>query len=83
MSDHGADGDPFTTSRAREAALVRWAMEPDPTAATAPARRGFLARFERAVDPDNRLDPAEREKRARRLLQAHMIRLARKRRRRS
>lgn len=46
------------------------------TAMTAPARRGFWQRFEREVDPDGRLAPAERTKRANQLMRAHMLRLA-------
>jgi hypothetical protein len=46
------------------------------TAMTAPARRGFWRRFEREVDPDDRLTPSERTKRASQLLRAHMLRLA-------
>jgi len=68
----------YDAAEGRAAALTRWAHEDDPQAATAPARAGFLARFERQVDPDNQLDPAEREKRARRLMRAHMVRLAQK-----
>ena len=45
-------------------------------AMTAPARRGFWRRFEREVDPDGRLNPAERSKRANQLMRAHMLRLA-------
>lgn len=41
-----------------------------------PAHRGFQARFERLVDPDGRLDPAEREVRADRAKRAHMLTLA-------
>jgi len=44
---------------------------------TAPARRGFRLRFEREVDPDCRLAPAERARRASQLMRAHMLRLAR------
>ncbi len=36
----------------------------DSREATAPARRRFLERFEKQVDPDGLLDPAERERRA-------------------
>jgi hypothetical protein len=41
-----------------------------------PARDAFMAKFEREADPDGTLDPAERKRRARHLLQAHMVRLA-------
>jgi hypothetical protein len=64
----------------RVAAHERWAREPDRAAATAPARRGFLARFEREVDPDMTLAPAERARRAESAMKAHMTRLAMRRR---
>jgi hypothetical protein len=68
----------FDADTSRIAALSRWAHEPDPVSATAPARAGFLARFEREVDPDNELTPEERRLRADRAMRAHMIALARK-----
>lgn len=43
---------------------------------TRPARQAFFERFVREVDPDMVLPPAEREKRARLALRAHMIRLS-------
>lgn len=49
---------------ARIAAHERWARTADRTAATAPARTGLQARFEREVDPDGTLPPAERARRA-------------------
>lgn len=49
----------------------------DATEMTAPARSGFLARFEREADPDGTLSPEERERRANLLLRAHMLRLGR------
>lgn len=71
-------------SRARDRALIariaaaeRWARTPDRSTATEPARRGLRARFEREADPDGRLHPAERARRADALLSAHMLRLAR------
>lgn len=45
---------------------------------TAPAQAAFMARFEREVDPEGTLPVAERQKRARAALQAHMIRLSAK-----
>ena len=45
-------------------------------AMTAAARRGFLGRFMAEVDPDCRLDPAERNRRAEAARRAHMLRLA-------
>jgi len=60
------------------AALTRWAHDADPHAALAPARQGFLSKFEREVDPDGVLDPRERAVRADRARRAHMKRLAMK-----
>lgn len=45
-------------------------------AIAARARRGFMARFERQVDPDGTLSPAERERRARHAMKAHMNAMA-------
>jgi hypothetical protein len=50
--------------RAQLAAHEGWAHEPDRTARTAPGTAAFLARFEREVDPNGTLAPAERAKRA-------------------
>lgn len=52
----------------------------DSTMITRPAREAFLARFEREVDPEGKLSPAERQKRAKQALGAYMARLALKRR---
>ena len=43
---------------------------------TATARAGFLARFEREVDPDSALDPSERRRRAEHARRAYFIRLS-------
>lgn len=43
---------------------------------TAPARRAFLDKFEKQVDPDGVLDPQERAKRAHHAMKAHMSQLA-------
>jgi hypothetical protein len=58
------------------AANIRWAREADPAAATAAARRGAFAKFERIVDPHNELTPVERARRAERERKAHMQRMA-------
>ena len=63
------------SARARLAAHTRWAHEPDRTAATAPATRGAFARFENEVDPDRRLTPNERYRRAKHAQKAHMAAL--------
>lgn len=67
------------TVSAKIAADTRWAFEPDRTAATAPAREGFRRKFERLVDPDGTLDPAERAKRAENLRRAYYQTMALKR----
>lgn len=43
---------------------------------TAPARKGFMARFEREVDPEGLLPVQERARRAEHAMKAHMKRLA-------
>jgi hypothetical protein len=48
----------------------------DASRTTALARAGFLARFECEVDPDLRLDPAERRRRAEHARRAYFIRLS-------
>jgi hypothetical protein len=63
------------TQRARLAAHTKWAHY-DPVDGTAAARRTFLDRFERVVDPDGVLDPIERARRAEHARKAHFTRLA-------
>lgn len=48
----------------RKGAHRSWARTADRSGRTAPAREAFMARFEREVDPDGTLDPAERARRA-------------------
>lgn len=62
--------------QARSAANHRWAHTDDRAAGTLPARLAFEARFEREVDPDGTLPPAERAKRAANARSAHFQRLA-------
>jgi hypothetical protein len=64
------------STRARLAAHTRWAGESDTLAATAPARKAAMSRFEREVDPDGTLPPAERARRAKHALKAYMLSLA-------
>ena len=61
---------------ARLAAHTSWANTPDPGARTAPARAAAFARFEREVDPDGVLSPAERARRAESARKAYFTRLA-------
>ena len=50
------------TLRSRVAAHKSWENTTNPTARTAPGRAAFLDRFERQIDPDGTLPPAERAK---------------------
>jgi hypothetical protein len=61
---------------AQIAAHEKWAATDDRTAATAAARAAFTDRFEREVDPDGQLDPAERARSAESKRRAHFRRLA-------
>ena len=61
---------------AQIAAHESWAATPDRTARTANGRAAFLDRFEREVDPENVLPPAERARRAEHAKQAYFARLA-------
>lgn len=63
------------SARARLAALTRWSKE-DPVATATRGQRGLIARFEREVDPDGTLAPAERQRRAEAARRAHMLRLS-------
>ena len=64
------------STRARLAAHTSWANTSDVLARTAPGRDGFLARFERDVDPDGTLPEAERRRRAESAKKAYMAGLA-------
>ncbi|BCB79134.1 hypothetical protein GCM10022251_19590 [Phytohabitans flavus] len=61
---------------ARLAAHTKWAGTEDRTAATAAARAAFVDHFEREVDPDGVLDPAERAARAASAKKAFYTRMA-------
>ena len=62
--------------QARMAAHALHARVQDPTAHTAPARKVFLSRFEREVDPEGVLEPQERARRAEHARKAYFLRLA-------
>ena len=62
--------------RARLAAHSLHARVADPAAHTAPARRAFLDRFEREVDPAGLLPTKERQRRAEHARKAYFLRLA-------
>ena len=63
---------------AQVAAHTSWAMTPDRTARTAPARAALMAKFEAQVDPSGVLSLGERQKRAESLRKAYFLNLARK-----
>lgn len=65
--------------RGRLGAYRRWAKTSDRTLATEPARRAFMSRFEREVDPEGRLPAKERELRAEAARRAFFAELALKR----
>ncbi|MDO0976961.1 hypothetical protein [Mycolicibacterium frederiksbergense] len=58
------------------AANARWAQTEDRPAATLAARLALQEKFERQVDPDGKLTPAERAKRAANAQREHMQRMA-------
>ncbi len=62
--------------QARMAAHALHARVEDPAAHTAPARKVFLSRFEREVDPEGLLEPQERARRAEHAKKAYFTRLA-------
>jgi hypothetical protein len=63
------------TLRARLAAYAMHARH-DGREITANARKAFVERFEREVDPDGVLPIGERQRRAEHAMRAHMTRLA-------
>lgn len=65
--------------RGRIGAYRKWANTSDRTAATEPARRSFLARFDREVDPEGKLPEHERALRAEAARRAYYAQLALKR----
>ena len=62
--------------RARIASHKSWANTSDVLARTEPGRRAAMERFEREVDPDGTLEPAERERRAAHARKAYYSALA-------
>lgn len=62
--------------RSRLAAHRSWANTDDPAARTQPAREASMARFERQVDPEGLLAPAERQRRAEHARKAYFLELA-------
>lgn len=62
--------------RGQMGAHKSWANTTDRTARTLPARLAHNAKFERQVDPDGKLSPAERAKRAESARKEYYTRLA-------
>jgi hypothetical protein len=62
--------------RSTIAVNTSWANTEDWSARTAPARQKFDERFEKQVDPEGKLPPAERAKRAEKARQAYFQGLA-------
>lgn len=65
--------------RAKLASYESWANTPDPAGRTAAARANSpvsLGYWQRQVDPDGTLHPAERDRRARARHKAHMTRMS-------
>lgn len=62
--------------RAQLAAHTSWANTPDRTKRTEAGRQALNDKFEREVDPDGVLDPAERARRAESARKAYYARLA-------
>ena len=62
----------------RAAAYESWARTDNRTARTEPGRKALLAKFEREVDPEGSLTPAERTRRAEFARKAFYTRLAAK-----
>jgi hypothetical protein len=67
--------DPLVSARARKAAYAMLARH-DVHVTSLPGREAFLARFERDVDPEGKLLPAERARRAEMAKKAYFIDLA-------
>jgi hypothetical protein len=62
--------------RSRIGAHASWAGTADRSARTAPARKALNDKFDREVDPDGQLTPAERARRAESARKAYFTRLA-------
>jgi hypothetical protein len=64
------------TIAGRVGAYRSWANTADPSARTLPARSAFMERFEREVDPENRLPEVEHARRAEAARRAYFTELA-------
>lgn len=66
----------MTSLRHQIAANESWAQTPDRAARTRAARQGLEERFEREVDPDGVMSPADRAKAVENARKAYYLRLA-------
>jgi hypothetical protein len=76
---HSSGREPLSPAeRSLRARLAAYAMHArhDARQSSANGRAAFLARFEREVDPDDRLDPEDRRRRAEHARSAYFARLA-------
>lgn len=64
------------SERSLRARMAAHALHAKGATNTAPARKAFLERFEREVDPDGVLDPQERARRAEHAKKAYFAKLA-------
>jgi hypothetical protein len=62
--------------QAQMAAHISWTNTADRAARTAKARAAAMDRFDRQVDPEGKMAPAERAKRAESARKAHYARMA-------
>jgi hypothetical protein len=78
MASARSPGQPSPAERSLRARVAAHTMHAryDARVTTANGRAAFLARFEREVDPDGRLDPEERRRRAEHARRAYFTRLA-------
>jgi hypothetical protein len=77
-ADHRPKDDPDAARRRLAARIggIALHLRHDSNAIAARARAGLFAKFERMADPDGRLTPEARAKKAKLLLRQHMSRLA-------
>jgi hypothetical protein len=79
MSVPGLGNEPASRAeRSLRARLAAYALhaQRDPWETTANGRAAFLARFDREVDPEGRLEPDERRRRAEQARRAYFARLS-------
>jgi hypothetical protein len=63
---------------AQHASLIHWSQVENRTAATRAMREGLTRKWEREIDPDGKLPPAELAKRVEMRRKAHMAEMTRR-----